>query len=256
MKKLFIILFLLIIFIFNSYSNTSSVNNFNPNDYSNDSFNLTKKSYPFGNIEIQIIQAKKIKNKKKSPHICRAWLNILKSNKIINQKFYNDIEAVGAEFGLFVPEKQPFENHFIVIKIGDYDGRLFLINKEGAVLDYRGGKFFITDDNKYLVCQYDSDKSIITIFDIQKEKFLFEITHIPTIYHLYKSNDKYFFTGTEWLHVSKGLVKASENKKSYYIIDYRFKNKTIKSENIDNLKDKKKIHFDFNPQEYQNCECD
>ena len=59
---------------------------------------------------------------------CRAIIHTRTENNIIDELYYENIEAVGGYFGICFDEIQLKNNYVIGSKYGDYSGRIILIN--------------------------------------------------------------------------------------------------------------------------------
>ena len=217
--------------------------------YPSKDFAVSQKEFHNGEVLIKIIEAKKIsRTHNEPPHFCRTWLSVIKS-KNIYKKYYDDIEPVGFSYGLFIPKVQPPLPYFAVVKNGDYDGRLFLIRKDGKVFDLMGGFYFITKNKRYVFSEYASDSSGLAVFDLRAGRVVFSTEKIPAeMYQWYEKNGTYFFTASEW----------NDEDNSYYdhfayFYDFK-KNKIIekvitKAEITASLP----VKFDFDPREYEDC---
>jgi hypothetical protein len=75
---------------------------------------------------------------------------------------------VGFSYGIFLPKQRPSPDYFVAVKEGDYDGRLFLISREGQVTDLPGGFYFVPAARRFLV-KYVSDTYALTVFDLEKD---------------------------------------------------------------------------------------
>jgi len=67
------------------------------------------------------------------PSDCRAWLEVRQGGRVLHQAYFDDIDAVGDDYGIFLPEHQPLADYFLAFKAGDYDPRLLLVGKDGAL---------------------------------------------------------------------------------------------------------------------------
>jgi hypothetical protein len=124
--------------------------------YNSDDFKVSQAEFRNGDAVIRIIEVKRISERVDvPPYACRAWLEVTKANKSTFRRYFDNIEPVGTSYGLFVPEVQPPGPFFAVAKNGDYDGRLFLVRKDGKVFDVIGGSYFTTEDKRYLFSQYE-----------------------------------------------------------------------------------------------------
>jgi hypothetical protein len=162
---------------------------FNRSDYPEEKFQIISDSIRFKDFVIEIRQ---VRNKSGyNPFSCRAWLTISNKSKSIYQRFFKSIDAVGSCYGLFIPFKQPRQDYFILSKLGDYDGRIFIIDSNGNVIEKPGGPFSVSDDKRYLFSDYYSDESGLTVFDFIKGHCLFSGTITPRLFKWYYKDHKY-----------------------------------------------------------------
>lgn len=130
---------------------------------------ITNAHYMFGSADIYLVQ-----HRGGDSSFCDASVKIVKGGKVLYEKEYNKIEPLGGAYGLFVPTEQPSDKYFIINKIGDYDGRTLLIEKNGNLTDLPGGLCFITNDKKYLFVEHDQDCcGGLQVFDIMQGKVVF-----------------------------------------------------------------------------------
>lgn len=170
------------------------IESFSPSDYSKDKYQIKLDTVTFGKLKIEIRQVKLLDNKTSTPSdfYCRGWLTVTEGKKIVRQLYFKSIEPVGGCSGLFIPDKQPRKDIFVVSKFGDYDGSIFIIDTTGKVTEKMGGVFSISKDKRYLFSSYDSDLSGLTVYDLNKKLILFSDTIQPYLAEWYFQNGKYF----------------------------------------------------------------
>src|SRR5215469_16395218 len=79
------------------------------------------------------------------------------------------------------PRTAASADFFVAVKDGDYDGRLFVVSKDGEVADLIGGSYFITADHEFLVSEYSSDLHAIVVFDLGENRKVLESRNIAEI---------------------------------------------------------------------------
>jgi len=177
-------------------------------DYPKEDYLITTDTFRFGNL---LIEFRMIRNNSGyNPFSCRAWLTIYKTGNPIYQKYIKDIFAVGACYGLFFPSSQPRKDYFILTKLGDYDGNIFIIDSLGNVTIKIGGEFYISKDNRYLFSNYASDDSGLTIYDFKEGKVLFSSTLGNYISEWYFQDNKY---------ITNSGIPYSKDTTIYYSFD-------------------------------------
>ena len=77
---------------------------------------MTRAVYSFAELHVEIIQEKPIQSG--SDPYCRAEIRVVKGNSIIANRVFSHFEPNGDTYGLFVPEKQPSADYFLIVKRG------------------------------------------------------------------------------------------------------------------------------------------
>lgn len=221
-------------------------------EYGPNDFKISQAEFRNGNVLIRIIEAKKISKKyDEPPYVCRAWLDIQKANETIYQKYFDDIDAVGFSYGLFVPKVQPPSPYFVVVKNGDYDGRLFIVSQDGKVFNLLGGFYFISRDKRYLFSEYVSDARGLAVFDLENGRVAYSSEKLPAYMHQwYEKDGKYFFTESEW---SDGSSIPLEKEGVAYFYDFETNKIIQKRIKTSDLVTSKPVKYDFDPREYEDC---
>lgn len=223
---------------------------FAPRDYPSTEYKVTRASHPLGDVTIQVIQAKKRKPNGSAPSNCRAWVEVSRGEKLLRRIYYGDIDPVGFSYGVFVPAKQPDADYFALVKEGDYDGRLLLVDKQGVVTDLLGGFFFVTADGRFIVSEYSSDESGLAVFDLKVHRLLMQSTEIPNFQSWYKDRSGYFFTESEW---SNGSPYPHEKPDVAYRLDLKMRKVVKSGMDPQRLKSATRVEDDFDPRKSPDC---
>jgi hypothetical protein len=221
-------------------------------DYDSKMYQFSNAEFQHGDVLIRVAQLKRIsKDVEEPPFACRAWLQVVKSNKVVWDKFFDDIDPSASPYGLFIPHEQPSKDMFAIVKIGDYDGHIYMIKKNGAVLDTLGGFYLLSQDKQFLISQYLSDESGISVIDLTKGTTILTTKKLPYIHEWYKSGSDYLFTESEWLPENKG--SPSEKFDNAYMIDINNKKIVRKAMNTTMRQSINKLPFTFDPKTYPDC---
>lgn len=223
---------------------------FTPRDYPSAAFKVTRTSHALGDLTIQVIHAKRRTASASAPRYCRAWVEVSRGEKLLRRVFYGDIEPVGYSYGVFVPAKQPSADYFALVKEGDYDGHLLLVDKQGVVTDLLGGSFFVTTGGKFIVSEYSSDSSGLAVFDLRAHRILLKSKEIPYIQNWYKDRAGYFFTESEW---SNGSGSPHEKPGLAYRLDLNGRKVAKISKDPEQLKSAARVNDDFDPRQSPDC---
>jgi hypothetical protein len=152
----------------------------------------TRWVYPFGGMKIDIVQTKPLQSQ--SNQYCRAEIQISKDGSALSHRLFPNIDPNGDTYGLFVPEKQPSSDYFVIVKRGDYDGRTLIIDKKGHLQDLPGGAFSVIPDKGLLFSDVIQDSNLGPIvFDLRSGAVIHE--QLPFHYaHWYRERQTLFFT--------------------------------------------------------------
>ena len=104
---------------------------FNEADYPLNEFAIKKDRRSLGPVTVDVIQVRPKSEPGPNQFYCRAWLIVHNANKQVEEKYSGDIEPVGGWFGLMFPDRQPNKDFILLSKFGDYDGRIYIVNKNG-----------------------------------------------------------------------------------------------------------------------------
>jgi len=223
---------------------------FTPHDYPSTEYKVTRASHTFGDVTIQVIQAKKRKPNQSAPSYCRAWVEVSSEGRLLKRIRYSDFEPVGYSYGVFVPAKQPSADYFTLVKEGDYDGHLLLVDRRGVVTDLLGGRFFVTAGGRFIVSEYSSDSPGLAVFDLKARRLLLQSTEIPYIQNWYKDSAGYFFTESEW---SNGSGSPDEKPNVAYRLDLKGRKVVKISVDPQRLKSAAHVEDDFDPRKSPDC---
>lgn len=206
-------------------------------DYSGDQYLIKLDTASFSKFKIEIRQVKALNQSiwDSSSFYCRGWITVKEGEKVIVQKYFRSIEPVGGCFGLFLPDKQPVRNYFIFSKFGDYDGSIFILDNTGTLIEKPGGIFYISDDQRYLFSNYDSDVAGLTVFDFMNNRLLYsEIDELTAGIEIwYFQNGKYFATtyGSNHNKNESGIKIATYDFKTNKLIFSIMDKSRLKTEN-------------------------
>ena len=191
---------------------------FEKGEYGAGDFAVTARTYSHGNVKVRLTQAKRTGSRpNEPPYACRAWLEVEERENSIWRRYFDDISPAGFSYGLVVPQKKPSPKYLAVVKNGDFDGRLYLIDRDGAVFDLPGGFYFVSADGRYLFSEYAAETQEVVVFDLVTGKIVLdtksdESCHLPgDIYDWYYDGKRYFFT----------IVKKEVNGKGMVVEDRR-----------------------------------
>ncbi|MFV0269514.1 MAG: hypothetical protein ACK5HT_20515, partial [Draconibacterium sp.] len=131
--------------------------------------NENTRYFEIGDVLVKIYQLNNSGWRMGDDFLCRGKIVSYKNNLPVDSLKFNDMSAVGDRYGLNF-SSQPVKGMVIGTKFGDYDGRLILIDETGKIQNLRGGFFFVTKDQRYIVSPWHSDLAGITIYDLKDRK--------------------------------------------------------------------------------------
>jgi hypothetical protein len=224
-------------------------------EYESGDFDVTTRTYSHGRVKVKLTQAKRVGPRSgEPPYACRAWLEVSEGKNRISQIYFDDISPAGFSYGLSVPLKQPSPEYLAVVKNGDFDGRLFLIDKKGKVTELPGGFYFVSFDRRYLYSEYAADTQEIVVFDLLFGKTVLgtktaDASLLPgDIYDWYHDGKKFFFTIVKPEGAGKGVVQ--EERRSIYEVKLNPPGIVKVPADFSTLHHKK---WDFDPRTFTDC---
>ncbi len=181
--------YLLLFLVFLSQNETGfsqlhydTISVFRVKDYPSSMFQIKYDSSRFGDYTIEVVHVLNVSypgivdsthpSELTDALSCKGWLFLKKGTKTVQTMCYANMDAVGGCSGIYIPEKQPRQDYFLVAKYGDYNGNTILIHKDGTITNLPGGFLQISPDNRYLFSNFDSDQPGVTIFDFDSHKIL------------------------------------------------------------------------------------
>lgn len=220
-------------------------------DYDPRKFRVTTRDIQHGAALIRVVQARTIGKQKGPPRICRAWLMVDVGERPVFERYFGDINPLGGSFGLFVPARQVPSPYFAVVKLGDHDGRLFLVHRDGRVIDLEGGFYIVSEDKRLVLSQYASDLARVVVFDVAAGAPLFVARDLPHIHDWYLIDGNYVFTEAEWDLEDKAGPRAKEG------VIHRFDLEEQEVEELDieaeDLRGARRLAYTFDPRKLRDC---
>ena len=220
-------------------------------DYDPKQFRITTRDIQHGQALIRMVQLRKIGRQKTAPRVCRAWLMVDVAGKPVFERYFADIDPVGASFGLFLPGRQVPKPYFAIVKLGDYDGRLFLIHEDGRVIDLEGGFYIVSQDKQFIFSQHASDVDRVVVFDVAAGATHFVARDLPHIHEWFLIDGNYVFTEAEWDSDDKAGPRAKEG------VLYRFDLEDREVEELDveadDMRGARKVAYTFDPRQHRDC---
>ena len=231
---------------------------FEKGGYEDGSFDVTSRTILHGMVTVKVTEAKRLGPRpQEPPYVCRAWLEADAGERTVLQRYFDDIAPAGFSYGLAVPRKMPSPRYVAVVKNGDFDGRLYLIDRNGTVFDLPGGFYFVTADGRYLFSEYVAEAQEVVVFDLVAGKVVLDTSaadafHLPgEIYDWYYDGKRYFFTIVKGETNSKGMVV--EDRKALFEVNLAHPGIDRVTGDFSRLFHKK---WDFDPRAYKDCAID
>lgn len=217
-------------------------------NYPSASYSIKSDTFHFRDYTIHVVQVRSKKPAEHQQHkaACRIWLFVKKDSVRTDQLYYNDCEALGGCSGIFVAGGQPSEKHFILSKFGDYNGQLLMIDTNGKIRTYAGGRYYLSHDKRYLFSFYDSDQPGATVFDLKGDRLLYTSDSLQKhLMGMYRNGKTYFATLAG---------EREEEKVSVVVFDFKtrkFISDLVTSDYIARSKPMK----GYNQFQYAPCDC-
>jgi hypothetical protein len=215
-----------------------------------DTLRMTEEAYTLGDVRITVRELKRLdKASYETPHYCEAVLITTKPGAPKRQRGFKEILPNEAHYGLFVPPRPPSENTFAVVKAGDGEGRLLLVNRQGVITEVAGGAYLISPDKRYLVSRVDGTMKGITVYDLREERVVSSVEGI-LIDHWYRQDNTLFYIAGDWEQVTDDKPLTEREVFVFHPETGTFVQDT---EPMHLLAGARKIPYDFDPAPYEDC---
>lgn len=193
---------------------------FTPTDFPDSVSKIYLHTMLNGKVGIEAIQLKRLNEKHDNPRYGRAWVSMTKDGKRTQCNYFADINPLGGAYGLFFPNQNMPANYRCIVKLGDYDGRLMLINDQGKYWNLPGGSFFLSKDKQYLFSTHECDApSGIAVFDLKSGTPIFETNEKAKVAS--PIVDKWYFNGTNYFFTTKEADGSTPkgDKRAIFVFD-------------------------------------
>ncbi len=169
---------------------------------------ITKHHLSIGTHSIVVAEIKAEKPDEQVNY-CTAYVS-MQVHDVVKGVAFEKIEPVGWHYGVFVIPRQPDPDYAALIKLGDYDGRLLLVNRSGQLFNLEGGAFFVDRKYRLLFSNYMTDDDPKTIvFDFARGRV---VAKAPVPVHTwYRNGSTLYFTPI--------VPDGTEDRKFVYIFD-------------------------------------
>lgn len=197
MRLTLLISFLLIRLLLNGQSLEKIKNgvSIKGNQYFEKEYNIEFETFTLDSVIIEIAQIFR-KEFNDDDFNCKAIIQTTERGKIMDELYFENIEPVGSSYGICFNKKQPNDKFLIGSKYGDYSGQLIIIDNKGKIIKNPGGDYFISDNNRFIISDWYSDLSGITIFDFKTSKIVYSKELPVYLSKWYENAGKYY--AAEW----------------------------------------------------------
>lgn len=164
------------------------------NQYSDKEYNIEFQTFTLDSVTIKVAQIFR-KEFSGDDFNCKAIIQTAGKDRIIDELYFDNIEPVGSSYGICFNERQPNDNFLMGSKYGDYSGQIIIIDNKGKIIKESGGNYFISD-NRFIISDWYSDLSGITIFDFETSKIVYSQELPVYLSKWYENAGKYY--AAEW----------------------------------------------------------
>lgn len=217
---------------------------FNASDYPASQVSSFHKQ--LGKVAIDAKQVKRPDEKLSNPRYCRAWIWLAKEGKQVTCEYFDDMNPLGGSNGLFAPNAILPAGYDCFVKLGDYDGRLVLINDAGKHWNLGGGTFFVSKDKNHLFSIHETEtKTGVSVFDLKKGTLVLaedeKSKEVPPIM------DKWYFDGSSYFFTTKNAdgSQPKGNDRTVYAFDEKTSKLVKKTMNSAKISAAQAIAYDF-----------
>lgn len=188
--------------------------------YSEKEYNIDFQIFTLDSVTIKVAQIFR-KEFNGDDFNCKAIIQTTRKDRIIDELYFDNIEPVGSSYGVCFNERQPSNKFLIGSKYGDYSGQLIIIDNKGKIIKNPGGDYIISDNNRFIISDWYSDLSGITIFDFETSKIVYSKELPVYLTKWYENTGKYY--AAEW----------EENKETDNIYEFNLDNFSLVKTGLD-----------------------
>ena len=161
------------------------------NQYLDRDFNIEIQTFYLDSVIVEMAQIVR-KKFDGDDFNCKAIIQTRTKNRNIDELYFENIEPVGSSYGICFTKNQINKKYIIGSKYGDYKGLVIIINSNGKILRESGGNYFVSEDKKYLISDWHSDLTGITIFDLEKNAIVYSKKLPVYLSKWFVDNGKYY----------------------------------------------------------------
>ena len=130
-----------------------------------------------------------------------AKIEVKKAQHVLKVISFEGIQALNGNAGLAIPEKQLIKDHFAILKRGDHDSRVLLVDSSGLKFASLPAKeIYISPNGRYLFCfQQSSEPSLpeYLVYDLAQNLVVMEAKDASRV-------GPYFASGIHYQLYAKG----------------------------------------------------
>lgn len=204
----------------------------NNREYEFNNFEIGFNTKSLKNIDVRItnIKSKGLKIGGNDFFFNRAWIEIFKDNKKLDEVYFDDMDLERA--GVYHTD-HPLKNKIILKKFGDYSGMIYIIDEKGEKFEFSGGDFLITENQKFIISPWNSDLPGLTVINIDTNKAVFDKSTTFYPFDWYLIDGRYYVKGEDpdnnidkifYLDFIKGELIPSDLKKLDMYKEFRLDN--------------------------------
>ncbi|WP_041855300.1 hypothetical protein [Candidatus Korobacter versatilis] len=215
---------------------------FNPAKYPRNLYIVTRREFPLESASVRVIQAR-ARNFVGAPADCNAFIEVRRDEAVVTRLSFLAIDPGGFSFGLFLPLRQPIPDALVIMKEGDYDGRMIVISGDGKVANLPGGLYFQTEDKRYLIGLHMRDDTGLAVVDVATRSMVLDekaLKDSGEIGEFYKDERGYFFT-----------FHTEPPRDEFLRLD--LEHRRLVKDSSAALRSARKVEWDFTPGEMVDC---
>ena len=212
---------------------------FIPSRYDSPNYHVSRARRNLGDLTIWLWQVAAAHPDNRVKY-CSSWIEVRRLRRLEHRLYFAQQDPSDPPYGLFIAPMELLPDHLAVVKLGDGDGHLILIHKNGRVTDLDGGTFFLDREQQWLYSQHLSDVSGLTVYDLREDRVLFQTLAVPRAARWYRSGRDYLFTRLQ-------MDGRTEDRDHVFLVRPREKEVVEQPASADFFSGLRPVHLDFAP---------
>lgn len=157
-----------IFFFFAWLSINAFAQKFDSKDFPAENYTVKIDTYHFKKVNIEHIRIRP----KSAMYLlanCRTFLKVMKKDSVIKEYYFPMFTPSNGCYGIYVPDKQPLKNWFVMQQMDDGSDQLYLIDTLGSIFTLKGSSFCYLPGTNYIFGYTSNPNPTTTVFNLSSK---------------------------------------------------------------------------------------